>query len=160
MSKVNINFSNYKEKELVEIYFNLIKEFKTKGMIRTRNIVGDLGEYIAREYYNSKRNLPDLQLIEISKENVDAIDNENKKYSIKTITTKCTGSFRGIEKENKLFDYVIIVMLNKDYTLNKIIEITWETFIDFKKWNKRNKADYLTITRKLLECAKVIYENK
>lgn len=47
-------------RDLIELYGNTIKELKTREIIRTKNIVGDLGEYLAIDYYCKTPGLPKL----------------------------------------------------------------------------------------------------
>lgn len=42
-----INLNKIKDDGLVKLYSALIKELKDRKIIRTKNIIGDLGEYLA-----------------------------------------------------------------------------------------------------------------
>lgn len=85
---------------LLKMYGDIIKELKERKIIRSKNIVGDLGEYFAKVYYNSTKGLPTLLLTDKSTANIDAVSNKGDIYSIKTVTSKTTGSFWGVSKEN------------------------------------------------------------
>lgn len=157
------DFSKYNNQELIMFYREWIKELRNRKIIRTDNIVGEIGEYLAINYYNSNKILPDLEYTKISSENIDAIskDEKKEKYSIKTITTRNTGSFFGIEsKENKIFDKLIIVELDKNFNLKRIIEIEWDIFWKYKKWHNRNKAYFISINKDLLNDAEVRYQKE
>ena len=88
-----------------------------------------------------------------------------RKYSIKTVSgkNKTTGSFWNpelIDNNHKTFDYLIICMLNDDYGLNMILELSWDDFIKYKKFNKRMNNYQVTITKKMIEDVRVVYEKK
>ena len=55
-----MNLTVLKTSEIVSLYGEVIKELKGRGVIRTNNVIGDLGEYLAVEYYNNTPGLPTL----------------------------------------------------------------------------------------------------
>ena len=115
---------------------NRIEELKKRRIIRTNNIVGDIGEYLAIDYYNKTVGLPKLVSAPISTKSIDAISNKGERYTIKTVTTSTTGVFYGVDTiDNKLFEKVIIVELDKNYVMKRIIEIDWDTFFKHKHWH-------------------------
>lgn len=46
-----MDFSQYKGTELIGLYSDLLCKMKKQGLIRSKNVVGDLGEYIVIDYY-------------------------------------------------------------------------------------------------------------
>ena len=42
-----MDFSKLKDEEVVNIYPEVLKELKSRGIIKTNNLIGDLGEYLA-----------------------------------------------------------------------------------------------------------------
>lgn len=162
MENNQYDFSLYSDKELISLYFYWIQELKKRNIIRTNNIVGELGEFLAIKYYNDTPGMPKLQAAPTSTKNIDAISNKGERYSIKTVTGSTTGVFYGISKDmsQKLFEYVIIVIMNKDYSISKILEISWNTFFKYKRWHSRMNAWNLTITKNLIDESKVIYSKE
>ena len=71
-------------RDLIQLYSMAIKELKSRGVIRTNNVVGELGEYLAIEYYNNTPSLPNLAAAPIGTENIDAISRKGDRYSIKS----------------------------------------------------------------------------
>ena len=67
--------------EIIELIANSILELKTRKIIRTNNLIGDLGEYLAIKTYNETRNLPNLQPAPIGTKNIDAISRD-KEYDL------------------------------------------------------------------------------
>lgn len=153
-----MEISKLDNNSLINLYSNCIKELKQRKIIRTKNITGELGEYIAVEFYKNNPNLPNLDFAPPSTENIDAISRKGERYSIKTITNNgSTGVFYGLppidsnEMPRQKFEYVIIVKLNDNFELENILELTWNQFIENKKWHSRMKAWNLLYTKKLID---------
>lgn len=47
------NLQEKDTKEIIHLYSMSIKELKRRKVIRTNNVVGELGEYLAIEIYNN-----------------------------------------------------------------------------------------------------------
>ena len=141
-----------------------IKELKRRGVIRTNNVIGELGEYLAITYYNKTPGLPNLSPAPVGTENIDAISRKGDRYSIKSTSNTTTGVFYGLEPKDsdipdtKKFEYVIICKFDDDYELNSILEMDWDTFLKNKRWHSRMNAWNLSLTKKLREQCKVIFE--
>lgn len=53
---------------------------------------------------------------------------------------------------------MIIVKFDNEYSVEFILEITWDTFMKFKFVNSRMKTYSLNITRALVEEGKAVYQ--
>lgn len=161
-----MDFSKYSGTELIKIYGELLVKMREEGLIRSKNVTGDLGEYIVIDYYAKTKNLPKLQFAPPSTKNIDAISIYGERYSIKCITTTTTGAFYGIEKDAEinsvkpLFEYVIVIKLDENYQPEFILELDWETFFKHKHWHSRINAYNLTVTNALMSECKVIYKKE
>ncbi|WP_045522765.1 hypothetical protein [Neobacillus niacini] len=150
---------------LVQVHGHWLNELKARDMIRTRNVIGELGEYFALKHYNETLSLSDLQIMDIGTQGIDAIDLKGNRYSIKTVTSATTGVFNGLnDPDSKLpqeqkFEYVIIVILDNDFTLQAIYELNWKAFLNHKKWNKSKRTWHLTISESLKRDAKLLYKS-
>ena len=138
-------------------------ELQDRGILRTKNVVGELGEYFAIDYYTNHPKLPNLSLAPPGVQNVDALGRNGEIYSIKTVTSRrgTTGSFwdpNSIENNEKKFNYLLIVILNNEYSLDMILQLTWEDFFKFKKFNKRMNNYNISITKKLINEVQIIYD--
>ena len=71
-------------------------DYQDKGVVRSKNIIGDLGEYLAIEHYCSTPNLPKLQQAPPNTQNVDALSTKGERYSIKATSSKLTSVFYGL----------------------------------------------------------------
>src|SRR3989344_3243597 len=145
------------DEELWQTYGYIGLKLKERNLIRTRNIVGERGEFLAIQTYNGIPGLPNLQAAPEGTQNVDAISRKGERYSIKTMTLpgNTTGVFYGLggptdsQSPDKKFEYVVIVIIDKNYKLKKMMELSWEVFLKFRKWHKTMRAWNLSITKDL-----------
>ena len=149
--------------DLIQNYSDIIKELKERGIIRTKNVIGDLGEYLAINHYCNTAGLPKLQAAQTNTKNIDATSNNGERYSIKSTSGKLTSVFTGLEPPNSSktdkpkFEYVIIVIFNNNYELERILELDWNVFIKHKKWHNSFSAWNLSITKNLIQDSNIIY---
>ncbi|WP_087342370.1 hypothetical protein [Brevibacillus brevis] len=149
--------------ELIYTYGSVINELKSRNVIRSKNVIGDLGEYLAIDYYCKTKGLPKLQPAPTGTKNIDAISINGERYSIKSTTGNVTGVFYGLNPPDSSvtdtvkFEYVIVVLFDANFKLKRINEINWEQFLRYKKWHSRMNAWNLTITRELLDNTRTIY---
>jgi hypothetical protein len=158
-----MDIKDLSDKNLIEMYGSCIRELKSRKIIRSKNVVGDLGEYLAIDHYCKTPGLPKLQPAPASTMNIDAISTKGERYSIKSTTSNTTGVFYGLSPkgssliDKQSFEYVIIVFFDDDYNLIRINELTWDLFLVHKRWHSRMNAWNLSITSKLLTDSKTIY---
>jgi len=119
-----MDFSKINNNDLVKLYSSCIKELKSRKIIRrTKNVLGELGEYITIDFYNKSPGLPKLQTAPIGTQNVDAISRNGERYSIKSCTTNTTGTFFGLEplgstkQDRQAFEYLIICKFDDDFKI-------------------------------------------
>ena len=164
MKKINLEELN--NEELWTGYADIQQELKKRNLVRTNNIVGERGEFLAIEIYNSTSELPNLQAAPEGTQNVDALSRKGERYSIKTISEpgNTTSVFHGIGEKDfqgtieKKFEYVIIVQLYKSYQPKRVLELNWESFLKHKKWHSTMRAWNLSITKALLSDARIILD--
>lgn len=161
-----LDFSKFDGKGLIELYGELLAEMRNRGLIRSKNVVGDLGEYIVIDHYTRTKGLPKLQFAPPSTKNIDAISVDGDRYSIKCTTANTTGVFYGISKGAKfedvkqVFEYLVIIQLDDKYRTELILEVDWKTFFEFKHWHSRMNAYNIIVTNKLIEASRVIYKKE
>ena len=111
------NFQHISDTELITLYGKVVKELRNREIIRTKNIVGDLGERFAIDYYSRSKHLESLSDAPPSTKSIDAIGERGNKYAIKSITNNLTGVFYGLphkdssEEPKQLFDFLLIVYI-------------------------------------------------
>lgn len=159
-----MSFSDLKDSELIASYGELISELKKRKIIRTKNVVGDLGERFAIDYFTQDSNLESLVDAPPSTKSIDAIGEHGNKYAIKSITRNLTGVFYGLphrdssDKPEKLFDYLLIVCFSDGYQVKAIYQLTWEQFLVHKKWHSRMEAWNVSVNKKVKSEAKTVFE--
>ena len=161
-----MELQNKSTEEIIHLYSMAIKELKRREVIRTNNVVGELGEYLAIAYYNDTPGLPNLSPAPVGTENIDAISRKGDRYSIKSTSNTTTGVFYGLEPkgsdvpDKQKFEYVILCKFDDDYELKVILEMDWDTFLRNKRWHKRMNAWYLHLSKKVTDTCKVIYKKE
>lgn len=156
-------FEKLSDSKLVSAYGAVVGELKHRGIIRSKNVVGDLGEYLAIHHYNTTRGLPKLQAAPPATKNIDAISTAGDRYSIKATTSGTTSVFYGLnppnspEPDRQHFEFVVLVIFDDSIRLKRINEMTWEQFVVFKRWHSRMAAWNLSVSRHLLESTRTIY---
>ena len=153
------NFKELSEIELIELYPKILNELKDRGIIRTNNLIGELGEYTAFIAYKENPKLPKLQLNLKSTKNIDATSDKGERYAIKTTSGNATGVFASLplEDDGKVyFEYLILVIFNKDYTLKEILEISWAQFLKLRKMKPPENKWNLPITQEVKNITKKI----
>ena len=154
-----MNLEDLENDELISLYPKLLKQLKRREIIRTNNLIGELGEFIAASEYKKNSQLPQLQLNLKSTKNVDTISIKGERYAIKSTSGKGTGVFASLPNEDDvivLFEYLILVIFNKDYTLKEIYELTWKDFLRFRKMKPPENKWNLPITNEMKENVKQI----
>ena len=154
-----MNLEDLENDELISLYPKLLKELKRREIIRTNNLICELCEFIAASEYKKNSQLPQLQLNLKSTKNVDAISIKGERYAIKSTSGKGTGVFASLPNEDDgivHFEYLILVIFNKDYTLKEIYELTWKNFLRFRKMKPPENKWNLPITNEMKENVKQI----
>ena len=152
-----MDISNLQTEEIINLYPTILKELKERGVITTNNFIGEVGEYLAIETYNKQSNLPTLQKAFASTQNIDAISNKGERYSIKSASGTATGVFHSLSG-TKDFEYLVIVIFDKDYQLLKILEYSWDEFLKIRKLKKPENKYNVPLTKKTIDSGILIYE--
>lgn len=123
-----------------------LKSLKQDGIIRTKNLVGDLGEYYCSQLFNFTLN---LNVVETG---FDAIDVEGNKVEIKTRRTpegKAEVIFRSFD-----FDYCLYVELSEYFEPVTILKIATEEIVK----NVDKKGDRLSVNKMRRTTHEVVYK--
>lgn len=132
-------------KEL-KVIAEALKSLRDDKIIRSKNLVGDLGEYYCCNFFNLTINLNSVE------KGFDAKDNANRKVEIKTRRTpegKSKIIFRGFD-----FDYCLFVELDEYFEPLSILKIN-TTEIQ-KKLD--NKGDRLSVSRIRATNHEIVYK--
>jgi hypothetical protein len=91
---------------------------------------------------------------------VDALSRNGDRYSIKTVwNAKKTSTIYPdrTNRDNQLFEFLLIVRLAADWTLESIYQLTWADFITVRSWDSRMNAWYVGCSASNLKRTKQIY---
>lgn len=161
-----MDISKFKDEELIQLYSKTIKELKSRNIIRTKNVLGDLAEFLTIQYYCKTAGLPNLQVAPIGTQNIDAISRNGDRYSIKATSNNTTGVFYGLQPKDSLeadkqkFEYIIICKFDDEFHLKAIYQMDWDAFIKHKRWHSRMKAWNLTLTKETVADCLTIYKSE
>ena len=151
--------------ELISNYSEIIGELKDRKVIRTKNLLGDLAEYLVIEHFTKTPSLPNLQPAPPGTKNVDAMSRKGERYSIKATSGKLTGSFWGLNSpdskvpDNQKFEFLIIARFDNNFKLSQLIQLTWNQFVKYKSWNKTMRCWKISITKELLKDGDVLIDS-
>jgi hypothetical protein len=91
-----MDISSLSDKEVIELYPAILGELKKRGIIRTNNLIGELGEYFVADIYKRTPSLPQLQLNLECTRNIDATSSKGERYAIKSTSGNATGVFESL----------------------------------------------------------------
>ena len=147
-------FLSLPDADLVRLRAAIEVEMRKRDIALT---VGQMGEQLAIDYFNRTPGYPNLIPAPAGTANVDALSRKGERYSIKTIcNAKKTGTVYPDpdDREKQLFEYLLIVKLNPDWTLQAIYEFEWKMFVQSRKWDKRMNAWYIGASKRTLDAAR------
>ena len=99
------DITKFSDDEVISLYPKILKELKNRNIIRTNNLVGDLGEYWCIKKYNEISGLPKVQVAPKNTKNIEAISISGERYSNKSTSWSGTGVFANIptDDDTKIF---------------------------------------------------------
>ncbi len=144
--------SKMEDQELLKLFSTLMEELRGRELVRSsNNPVADFAERTAAEHMNLNR---------LSKEErgYDAIDANGKKYQIKgrRVTKHNTSRQLGVIRnlEEKLFDYLVAVIFNEDFSVNEIWKIPYRFVKEHSRFSKHQNGHILIARSASLEAGK------
>jgi hypothetical protein len=144
--------------ELVLLRAGLDAEMRKRGIAFS---VGGVGERLVIDHFRKTPGLPKLHPAQRGTKNVDANSRDGERYSIKTVChAKKTGTIYpdSRDRDKQLFEFVLIVKLAEDWSLESIHQLPWSGFVKVRSWDKRMNAWYVGISARTLGAAKLIYQ--
>jgi hypothetical protein len=129
-------------------------ELKRRGLALS---VGQVAENLAIDFFNTNAACPNLRDAAVGTANVDALSRRGDRYSIKgVLDARKTGTVypTADDPDRQLFEYLLIVRLNPDWSLQAIYEFDWPTFLRCRSWDKRMNAWYVGLAARTLAQAR------
>ncbi len=68
-----MDFEQYDDDSLIEAYSEVLSELRKRRIIRSKNVIGDLGEHFAIECYRKNKSFPNLSLQDKGMQHIDAV---------------------------------------------------------------------------------------
>lgn len=153
------DFTGISDSELLTLRAKLRAEMRKRSIADS---VGSIGEHLVIETYRSTKGLPKLQPAPTGTKNVDALSRNGDRFSIKTVCdAKKTGTIYpdANDRNKQLFEFLLIVRLNDDWTLKSVHQLDWPQFVKIRAWDKRMSAWYVPITSRTLKTALLIWSS-
>lgn len=148
------------EDELISLRIEVEREMHSRGISFS---VGEIGEKIAIEYFRSTPKLSNLLAASPGAKNVDALSRNGERYSIKTIKRgRKTGTIYPDDQDpdKQLFEYLLIVKLHSDFTLEALYQLSWKQFLKICSWDKRMNAWYVSMSKNSLDAGVCLFAKK
>lgn len=152
-----INLDPLDDIQLLELRAAIDAEARKRGLSFN---IGEIGEKLAISLFKERPDLPVLAPAPRGTKNIDAISREGNRYSIKTLQrAKKTGTVYPdpLDKDRKLFEFILVVLLNDDLTLSRVVELDWEQFCAVRSWDIRMNAWYVARSKRALDCGRQLY---
>lgn len=149
--------SKVSDPELIRCRIVVDKEL---GIRSIKFSVGEIGEKILIDFFNTTPGLSNLLQAPTGAKNVDALSRDGDRYSIKTIQKgNKTGTIYpdSENKDKQLFEYLLLAKLDADYELKELYRFSWSDFLKVKAWDKRMNAWYIPVSQSRLEVAEKLY---
>lgn len=146
------NLENMNEQRLLILYADLMEELRNRQLIRSsNNPVADYAEKVAVECMGLSR---------AGKEErgYDALDEKNRRYQIKgrRITrhnrSRQLGVIRNLDE--KLFDYLIAVIFNEDFSINEIWKVPYRFVKENSRFSKHQNGHIFIVNPAILSDAR------
>lgn len=155
--KLPVNLDPLDDIQLLELRAAVDAEARKRGLSFN---IGEIGEKLAISLFKERPDLPVLAPAPRGTKNIDAISREGNRYSIKTLQrAKKTGTVYPdpLDKDRKLFEFILVVLLNDDLTLSRVVELDWEQFCAVRSWDIRMNAWYVARSKRALDCGRQLY---
>jgi len=153
------NFNEMSDADLILSRATLRAEMRKRGIVDS---VGAVGEQLAIEHFRKTPSLPKLQRSPRGTKNVDALSRNGDRFSIKTVCdAKKTGTIypESNDRDKQLFEFILIVKLAEDWSLESIHQLSWAEFVKVCSWDKRMNAWYVATSARTLGMATLIFNS-
>jgi hypothetical protein len=156
-NKIPLDLKVLGDIDLLDLRSAVDREARHRGLSFS---VGEIGEKLAISLFKERPDLPVLASAPRGTKNIDAISRDGNRYSIKTLQrAKKTGTVYpdSADKDRRLFEFILVVLINEEFSLERIIELDWEQFCAVRSWDVRMSAWYIARSRRALGIGRQIY---
>lgn len=144
-----MNLMTLSDAELVKLYPTLLRELKSRDIIQTRNLVGELGKFIVKQTFDINNDTSSLKAAAHSQKNYSFTDAAGLRYNLKTTSGSNTGVFHSVPLEEtsiQSFEKLLVLKFSKDYDAEVILMVDWRDFLRFRKIKKPEGKWYVQLT--------------
>ncbi|MFC5698360.1 hypothetical protein ACFPU0_22765 [Pseudomonas sp. GCM10022186] len=155
--KNHVDLKSLRDIDLLELRSAVDREARQRGLSFN---VGEIGEKLAISLFKERPDLPVLAPAPRGTKNIDAISRDGNRYSIKTLQrARKTGTVYPDpgDKDRRLFEFILVVLINDEFSLERIIELDWEQFCTVRSWDVRMNAWYIARSHRALSIGRQIY---
>ena len=152
-----MDLSEISDVELVGLYPKLLKELKKREIIRTNNLVGELGKFVVMNSFWGKPELPTLFPAPNSQKNYSFQDDNGARYNVKTTSGNNTGVFHSVplqEDSEQSFEFLIVLKFSKGYEPVLGFICDWQQFVTYRQIKKPEGKWYLQLSPEFINSAK------
>ena len=152
-----MDLSNIDDDELVGIYPRLLKELKKREIIRTNNLVGELGKFIVMQSFKKSPELPTLFPAANSQKNFSFLDENGARYNVKATSGNNTGVFHSVplsDEAEESFEYLVVLKFSKGYEPILGLLCDWQQFVSYRQIKKPEGKWYLQLSPDFIASAK------
>lgn len=144
-----MNLKKYTDSELYLLFHEVKAEMNDRNLATD---VGRIGEDKVLKFFANSSALPNLVEAAPGTKNVDALSRDGERYSIKTVLTsrKTSCIYPGSGESKPLFEYMVILKINADFSLSDMYRVSWSDFLTIRAWDKRMNAWYVPVNNKRL----------
>ena len=142
------NWETLTVSELLRCFANILDELKERKVVRTRNNpVADYAEWLVTQQLG-------LSLERSSKRGYDAIDQNGKRYQIKsrrldpTNESKLLSVIRNLDTNE--FDYLVGVLFNRDFTVKEAYKIPHSVIREHARFSEHVNGHLLHLQGEVL----------
>ena len=151
-----MDLSEIGDDELVGIYPKLLKELKKREIIRTNNLVGELGKFIVMQSFEKRPELPTLYPAANSQKNYSFRDAHGSRFNVKTTSGTNTGVFHSVPLDDsgeQSFEYLIVLKFSKSYEPTLGLLCDWQDFVRYRQIKNPEGKWYLQLSPDFMESA-------
>jgi hypothetical protein len=157
-SKSKVDLEKLSDDEIVSLRIKIENEFKRR---KIKFSTSEKGDALAIEFFNKTPGLDNLMRTSIGTKSVDALSRKGERYSIKTMKDGGKSSnfyLKGNIKKEKLFEFLLIVVLDQAYELKSLHRFSWTQFLKIKLWDSHMGSHYVSKSQKRLNQGECLYE--
>ncbi|CAJ0805134.1 hypothetical protein [Ralstonia thomasii] len=155
--KSTVDLKSLDDAGLLDLRSAVDREARLRGLSFN---VGEIGEKLAIALFKERSDLPILAPAPRGTKNIDAISRDGNRYSIKTLQrAKKTGTIYPdpVDKHRRLFEFILIIMVDEEFSLERVIELDWDQFCSVRSWDVRMNAWYVARSHRALSIGRQIY---